>query len=132
MGSIDPFIEVRLVNVDPRQTEYSKSPGKECVWSQQTKTVTDNMNPTYNETFTFTGAADPAQFLIVVLSDSGTLGNTPVGQIVLPMKQICSNKLGVEQEMKLKLEKLPNWDAPQGLSKASVSFSITHDQALEA
>jgi Ca2+-dependent lipid-binding protein len=132
IGSIDAFVEVRLVNCDPRQMEYTKSPGNECLWSATTKIVNDNQNPTFGENFQFTCAADPSLYLIFVMSDSGTLGNTPVGQVIVPMKQICSNKMGAEQECKLKLEKLPGWDAVNGLTKASISFSVIHDQAIEA
>lgn len=132
IGSIDAFVEVRLVKGDPRQMEYKNAPGSETLWSGKTQVVNDNMEPTFNEEMAFERAADPSLFLIVCVADSATLGNTPIGMVVVPFRQICSNKGGAVQEFKkTKLEKLPNWPAPENLKLASVTFSVVHEVCFD-
>jgi len=132
IGSIDAFVEVRLVEGDPRQMEYKNSAGPETKWSGKTKVINDNMDPTFNEDISFTYPANPALNLIVVVADSGTLGNTPIGMVVIPFRQICSNANGSDQVFKSKLEKMPNWAAPDKLKLSTVSFSVSHDLAMES
>lgn len=130
LGSIDPFIDVRLVSGDPLKADFSVTPGNESKWSGKTKQLDNNMDPIWNETLSFVMAGNPSWSLVVTAFDAGNLSNTPVGFAVIPWKQICQNKGGVAQDFKEKLKKIPNFDAPDGLKVASVSFSIQHDLAM--
>lgn len=128
LGSIDAFIEVRLIDGDPSQLNFTTTPGKETLWSAKTKTVSDNMDPVFNEDLQVSVPADPSKNFVIVVCDSGAMGNTPIGMVVVPLKGLCSELSGT-QEIKSKLTKLPNWDAPQHLSKAKVHVILSHDLA---
>lgn len=130
LGSIDAFVEARVVEGDPGQMEFNNSPGAETMCNGKTKVVSDNMDPTFNETIEFEYDADPKLNLIIAVVDQGTLGNTPVGFVTVPFMMLCSDADGSEHEFnKCKLKKIPNWPEPQNLEKATVSFTVTHTLA---
>jgi len=130
LGSIDPFVEIRIVNGDPWTMQYHNKKGSETVWSGKTDTVHENMDPKFNADIQFTIAGNPTYHMIVCVTDSGTLGNTPVGMTTVPLKQILANVQGEKETWKAKLQKIPNWAAPENLKLAKVSFSVTHEQVL--
>jgi len=130
IGSIDAFVEVRIIDGDPRQMEYTKTPGAESKWSGKTETINDNTDPTFNHELTCLAPANPKLNVVVVVTDSGALGNTPVGMVVIPFSKFITKKMDDVQTYKSKLEKLPNWPAPENLKLATVSWSLSRTLAM--
>jgi len=74
-GSSDPFVEVLLDNV---------SVGK-------TKTITNNLNPVWNETISFETKGQHQKLQLVVW-DADLMKNDPLGGLRLPINEIIKNK----------------------------------------
>jgi hypothetical protein len=126
-----PFVELRVVNDDPCQLDYTGMPGDETIWSGKTGHVGIpilNEPNKFDEELEFTIVANPAHHLMLCVldGDCNTLDFTPVGMAVIPMKNIiCSNE-GTENKYEMKLVPIPKC-AP---SWGRVYFSISHELSL--
>jgi len=125
LGSIDAFIEVRLVKGDPKTFHFERSPGAETLWSAKTNTVNDSMDPEWNQELSVTAPAEPGNFFVFALIDAGHMANTPVGMVTVPLQGLCGQRNG-EVEFNSNLKKFANWDAPEGLTKAKLKFKLSH------
>lgn len=141
-GSIDPFVEVRIMNCNPHQHDWHCVPGAETIWSGKTKKFWNNQNPTWDEDIIFSLAGNPAHYIVIAImdADEGEKGkkpeevNKPVGMTVVPMRRILSNQEGFKEEFKTMLDKIPGKAFPD-LDKqklARLSFSISHSLVISS
>lgn len=129
--TIDSFIELRVVDAsDPLTMEYEQEATSAAIkWSATSKTVKDNTDPTFEQAFTCTIAANPAWHLMLVLNHGSMSRKTPLGMATVPLRQICCNKMGAVQKFRSTFVRLSNWDAPKYLDLSSLEWSIKHELA---
>jgi len=143
-GQLDSYVDIRIVNGDHLKKEYHSMPhDHDTVWHSRTKTVHGSSNPTFNDEINFILAANPDLYIILCVTDAGNLTHdeghlaaTPMGITVVPLKQVVMNRDGFKESFDRSLEKLPdlgessvclaNWTAPEKLTDARLSFSISH------
>lgn len=133
LGTIDGFIEARLTTKDPRKSDFIHSPGEECMWNAQTKAVENSMDPKWAQELGCTIPGDPKSFLQIILWDQGSITNTPLGQHVIPVKEIVDKVPGVWKEMILKLSALPGVASEfnQAVKLARITVKLKFDLVLE-
>jgi len=114
-GSLDSFVEIRIVNGHPQDLEYHTTPHHETIWHGRTKSVLDSTNPEFHDKLTFIIPANPAHYMIVCVmegaADAGismkhtttstTLGNTLIGMAVVSMKHIMTSPITRESFSKV-------------------------------
>jgi len=137
MGSLDSFVEIRILKDDPLENDFHCEPHEETVWHGRTKTVHDSVNPEYKDDSICIVAANPAHYMVLCVIDAGSktkdehlLSGTPLGMIVVPMRQIMIKKDGFKAVFDRPLQKLRNWPAPPDLEQSLLCFSISHKLAI--
>jgi hypothetical protein len=135
--TLDSFVEIRILRGNPRTKDYHTKlhhESNETVWHGRTRTVRNSNDPVFNDVINFTIAADTDLYMLICVIDSGTdsgVGNlseddTPLGMVILPVKDIMGFKDEFKAQFSEALEKLPTWNAPEGLGLARLSFGVSH------
>lgn len=128
-GSIDAYIELRVVSSDPRTATFEKHPPQDCIWSAMTKHQTNNVDPTWKEAFTPLLPGDPKLTLQLILWDSNSpLPDTPVAHALLELKDVASLKQGgADVSHKLKFTAIRDVQCPAEIKKSTLKITITSD-----
>merc|ERR1712060_711338 len=86
---------------NPKDKPFRSKPGRECVWRARTKTVPDNVAPSWEQELSFSigTGGDPSLWLQLVLWDSNDtvldLTDVPIGHAVVSLQDVASGQPGL-------------------------------------
>jgi len=140
IGTINSYIELRLVQGSPRRQEWSRYPNKTeglgfCYWSNRTDAVADETDPNYKKVFEdIEVIAYNDLFLQIILWDSNApLLDTPVCHTEIAMKEIVATKPGGNPiEHQLKFSRIDGADSGIDFKKAKLKLNIGFKLAFDA
>lgn len=138
-GTIDAFIQLRALHVDPRKLKKDKVTADKVAWSDRTAHVSNSQDPKWNHDFHDVDIAGvPSWWFQFNLMDHGMMGETAVGHFLLSFQDIIGDEAEPPQclggktiQKTLKLEKYYDIDAVGDFKRATLKVEISYDIAIE-
>lgn len=139
LGTINSYIELRIVRQSPRKKEFSRYPIKAhgpgcCIWDGRTNIIQDSMDPNYKQDFDdIEILAYRDLYLQMILWDSNApLLDSPICHTEIALADIISMKPGADLvEHQLKFSRLDGADSGQDFKKAKLKVLLTFNQVFE-